>query len=186
MDVLEPEFLFLPNGITYRVNPSTDPLININQDEIANYGNHFVRDDEFASCGGASLKQTVECPSVLLKYVIGKGGEKKREIEQETHTRIIIPDRNTPNKPIIVEALSSGDQLSSAITRIQMMIDSGREKEAFTHFISIPIPNPEICATFNTFKDSILSTGFCQSQRINSALFQNEFKLHLTVATLAF
>lgn len=187
MDVLEPEFLHLPNGITYRVNPSTDPLINIKQDEVPNYETtHFVRNDEdFPSCGGPSLKQTIECPSVLLKYVIGRGGEKKKQIEQETHTRIIIPDKKTPNKPILVEALSSVEQLNSALTRIQMIIDTGREKEPFTHFVSIPISTEEICRNFNAFKDSILSKGFCQSQRISQALFQNEFKLHVTIATLA-
>ena len=187
MDVLEPELLFLPNGITYRVNPSTDPLINIKQDEIPNYEtSRFVRyDEDFPSCSGPVLKQTIECPSLLLKYVIGKGGEKKKQIEQETHTRIIIPDKKTPNKPILVEALSSVEQLSSALTRIQMIIDSGREKEPFTHFVSIPISSEEISRNFANFKDSILSTGFCQSQRISQALFQNEFKLHITIATLA-
>ena len=187
MDILEPELLYLPNGITYRVNPSTDPLINIKQDEIPKYEAPCVRDDEdeYSTCGGGpSLKQNIDCPPVLMKYVIGRGGEKKKQIEQETHTRIIIPDRKTPNRPIIVEALSSVEQLNSAITRIQMIIDTGREKEPFTHFVSIPISNEAICRNFNHFKDAILTTGFCQSQRITSALFQNEFKLHLTVATL--
>ena len=188
--VLSPELLILPNGSIYRVNPAYDASINMKPAEMEESLHDFepirTRDD-FETCriDFSDMKQTIDCPPMLLKYVIGKGGEKKREIEQETKTRITIPDRKNPDDPIVVQGLSSAEMLNSALTRIQLTMDRGRAKEPFTHFVSIPVVNVEVLERFEVFKESVLSMGFAKSRRIDEQLFQKPQKLHITIATLA-
>lgn len=46
--------------------------------------------------------------------------------------------------------------VSSAVTRIELLIDSFRRKQPFTHFLSFPLNDPKIQEGFLRFKDDVL------------------------------
>ncbi|CAF0940242.1 unnamed protein product [Didymodactylos carnosus] len=115
--------------------------------------------------------------------IIGKSGETKQRIEQDTQTHIQLPRRNEYG-PIIVKGLNK-QMVQSACTRIQLIIDRSRQQQPFTHFLSIPI-----CMTNNSLKAKILEfkqliMDQCGTDRgISDEIFQNPNKLHLTIGTL--
>lgn len=52
--------------------------------------------------------------------------------------------------------------MSSAITRIEVLTDSGRSKQTFTHFISIPANQDVIQEGFTEFKRDVSDmVGLC-------------------------
>ena len=44
----------------------------------------------------------------------------------------------------------------SAKTRVEVLVDSARQRQPFTHFLSIPIQSDEISEKFEDFKFSIM------------------------------
>lgn len=46
--------------------------------------------------------------------------------------------------------------VSSAITRVELLIDSFRKKQPFTHFLSVPLNDPKIQEGFLKFKEEVL------------------------------
>ncbi|KAM4636012.1 activating signal cointegrator 1 complex subunit 1-like [Discoglossus pictus] len=71
----------------------------------------------------------------------------------------------------------------SARTRIEVLAEMFRRKQPFTHFLSIALNQPEIQERFLLFKEDVLSK--CGKDRgVESTIFQNPAKLHLTIGTL--
>lgn len=46
--------------------------------------------------------------------------------------------------------------VSSALTRVEVLVDSFRRKQPFTHFLSFPLNDPKIQEGFLQFKDEVL------------------------------
>ena len=44
----------------------------------------------------------------------------------------------------------------SAKTRIDVLVDSARQRQQFTHFLSIPVTSDDIITGFENFKDDVL------------------------------
>lgn len=44
----------------------------------------------------------------------------------------------------------------SAKTRLEVLVDSARQREPFTHFLSIPVQSEDIVAKFEEFQFSVL------------------------------
>ncbi|NXO69087.1 ASCC1 protein, partial [Phainopepla nitens] len=123
----------------------------------------------------------VEVPSPLCKYIIGKKGETKKRLETETRTSISIPKPGVEGEIVITGQRRSG--VVSARTRIDVLLDSFRKKQPFTHFLSFPLNQPTIQEKFLQFKEEVLEK--CSKDRgVSSSLFQNPAKLHLTLGTL--
>nr|XP_042712801.1 activating signal cointegrator 1 complex subunit 1 isoform X3 [Chrysemys picta bellii]XP_042712802.1 activating signal cointegrator 1 complex subunit 1 isoform X3 [Chrysemys picta bellii]XP_042712803.1 activating signal cointegrator 1 complex subunit 1 isoform X3 [Chrysemys picta bellii]XP_042712804.1 activating signal cointegrator 1 complex subunit 1 isoform X3 [Chrysemys picta bellii]XP_042712805.1 activating signal cointegrator 1 complex subunit 1 isoform X3 [Chrysemys picta bellii]XP_04 len=71
----------------------------------------------------------------------------------------------------------------SARTRIDVLAESFRKKQPFTHFLSFALNQPAIQEKFLQFKEEVLEK--CSKDHgVNSSLFQNPAKLHLTIGTL--
>ena len=49
----------------------------------------------------------------------------------------------------------------SAKNRIEILVESGRQKQAFTHFLSIPIISKDVRHRFMDFKEDVLR--FCDA-----------------------
>uniref|UniRef100_A0A8C4Y2U1 Activating signal cointegrator 1 complex subunit 1 n=1 Tax=Gopherus evgoodei TaxID=1825980 RepID=A0A8C4Y2U1_9SAUR len=124
---------------------------------------------------------TVEVPSLLYKYIIGKKGETRKRLETETRTSISIPKPGMEGQIVITGQQRSG--VISARTRIDVLVESFRKKQPFTHFLSFALNQPAIQEKFLQFKEEVLEK--CSKDHgVNSSLFQNPAKLHLTIGTL--
>jgi activating signal cointegrator complex subunit 1 len=117
--------------------------------------------------------------------LIGKNGENKQKIEQDTNTQIIFPRRDETGTVKIKSRTKANVQ--SARTRIEIAIERNRQIQPFTHFLSIPIcqssSSNNLKDKFEEFKKNVLEQ--CSNERgITAELFQQPTKLHLTIATL--
>lgn len=124
----------------------------------------------------------IDVPSVLYKYIIGKKGETRRRLESDTKTSINIPKQGVEGQIVITGSHKAA--VLSAVTRIEVLIDSFRRKQPFTHFLSFPLNDPKVQEGFQKFKDDVLEQC-SQDHGVEESIFQNPAKLHLTVGTLA-
>uniref|UniRef100_A0A8D2N3Y6 Activating signal cointegrator 1 complex subunit 1 n=2 Tax=Zonotrichia albicollis TaxID=44394 RepID=A0A8D2N3Y6_ZONAL len=118
---------------------------------------------------------------LLCRYIIGKKGETKKRLETETRTSISIPKPGVEGEIVITGQQRSG--VISARTRLEVLLDSFRRRQPFTHFLSVPLNQPAIQQSFLHFKEEVLHK--CSKDHgVSSSLFQNPAKLHLTIGTL--
>lgn len=73
--------------------------------------------------------------------------------------------------------------VSSAVTRIEVLVENFRRKQPFTHFLSFALNHPKIQEGFLRFKDEVLEL-YSKDNGVDESIFQNPAKLHLTVGTL--
>ncbi|XP_078613187.1 activating signal cointegrator 1 complex subunit 1-like [Branchiostoma floridae x Branchiostoma japonicum] len=195
MDVLRPELLWI-DGRCYRKNFLSDSPLETGPDEMEEED----EDDDVAMTTGCrdmyadescdivplqktdrGYKLTLDLPSDLYKFIIGKKGETKKRLERETKTQVQIPKVGAGGEVVITGTDRQG--VMSAMRRVQILADSGRAKLPFTHFLSFPLTATPIKKGFQEFKSNVLSE--CgQDQGIDESIFQNPDKLHLTLTTL--
>ncbi|XP_077406868.1 activating signal cointegrator 1 complex subunit 1 isoform X2 [Vanacampus margaritifer] len=123
----------------------------------------------------------IDVPTVLYKYIIGKKGETRKRLETDTKTSINIPKQGVEGQIVVTGPHKAA--VTSAITRIEVLVDNFRKKQSFTHFLSFPLNDPKIQEGFLRFKDDVLEQ-FSQDHGLDESIFQNPAKLHLTVGTL--
>lgn len=188
METLRPPIIRIGNRC-YRRNP----VLNQDTDTSDRDVTDFIPDssgwnDETCTLDSGLVEQTadgyqstVTAPSVLFKFIIGKKGETKRRLETETRTQIRIPRQGQEGDVVIVGHDRNG--VLSAKTRVEVLLDSGRQKQPFTHFLSVPLTVKSIQDSLADFKNDILRE--CDGDRgIDSSIFQNPCKLHLTIGCL--
>ncbi|XP_028826698.1 activating signal cointegrator 1 complex subunit 1 [Denticeps clupeoides] len=188
MEVLRPALINI-NGRVYRKNPVKEEHHDGEEDEDISYSGPADLQGAEEPCDVHPIEQTekgfrcaVDVPSVLYKYIIGKKGETRKRLESETKTSISIPKQGVEGEIVITGAQRA--TVASAVTRIEVLIESVRRKQPFTHFLSFPLNHPQIQDGFLRFKEEVLEK--CSQERgIDASIFQNAAKLHLTVGTLA-
>ncbi|XP_047465338.1 activating signal cointegrator 1 complex subunit 1 [Mugil cephalus] len=188
MDVLRPPLLNI-NGRIYRRNIIKEEHYE-EEEEFSYMGT--TESDELAdeeTCDTQFIEQTdkgyrcaIDVPSVLYKYIIGKKGETRKRLEFDTKTSINIPKQGVEGQIVITG--SSKAAVSSALTRVEVLVESFRKKQPFTHFLSFPLNDSKIQEGFLKFKDEVLQQC-AQDHGVEGSIFQNPAKLHLTVGTMA-
>ncbi|XP_072347557.1 activating signal cointegrator 1 complex subunit 1 [Scyliorhinus torazame] len=185
MEVLRPTLINI-DGRIYRKNHVKEQVyLNEEEEDFTCSG---VVDYMDEPCDSVLLEQTdrgyrcaLAVPSALYKYVIGKKGETKRRLETETRTSITIPKLGMEGEIVITGQQRAG--VASAQTRIEVMLESFRRKQPFTHFLSFAVNHPSIQEQFAKFKERVLDE--CSQDRgVDRSIFQNPAKLHLTIGTL--
>ncbi|KAM3592635.1 uncharacterized protein V6R79_022565 [Siganus canaliculatus] len=188
MEVLRPP-LFNIKGRIYRRNVVKEAQYE--EEEDASYMGPLESDDfaEDETCDTYVIEQTdkgfqcaIDVPSVLYKYIIGKKGETRKRLEFDTKTSISIPKQGVEGQIVITGSHKAA--VSSALTRVEVLIESFRKKQPFTHFLSFPLNDPKIQQGFLKFKDEVLQQC-SQDHGVEESIFQNPAKLHLTIGTLA-
>ena len=124
---------------------------------------------------------SLSIPSAFYKYIIGTKGDNKRRLEQETKTRIKIPNRGHDGDVIVTG--KDSQSVLSAKNRIELLVSSKRWKEPFTHFVSIPLSTKLIVDKFEKFKNFVLQ-DFSEEDGVDQSIFQSPCLLHLTICTL--
>ncbi|XP_077987756.1 activating signal cointegrator 1 complex subunit 1-like [Glandiceps talaboti] len=185
MDVLRPTLITV-NGRIYRKNQVEMSTHRPEEDEDF----YIPEDDTYMdeTCDVLAIEQTdkgfklaVEMPSAFFSFIIGKKGQTKQRIERETRTQIYIPRMGHEGDIVITGHDKKG--ITSAMTRIDVLVDSARQRQQFTHFVSIPITSKDVTNGFEDFKLDVLRE--CHGDRgVEESIFQNPVKLHLTFGTL--
>ncbi|XP_039402185.1 activating signal cointegrator 1 complex subunit 1 isoform X2 [Mauremys reevesii] len=184
MEVLRPTLIRIGGRIYRKNNIRQQTYPNEEEDDF--YAGLGDPTDE--PCDAFMVEETergfqcaVEVPSPLYKYIIGKKGETRKRLETETRTSISIPKPGMEGQIVITGQQRSG--VISARTRIDVLAESFRKKQPFTHFLSFALNQPAIQEKFLQFKEEVLEK--CSKDHgVNSSLFQNPAKLHLTIGTL--
>ncbi|XP_064640403.1 activating signal cointegrator 1 complex subunit 1-like isoform X2 [Lineus longissimus] len=186
MDVLRPPLVWAM-GQCYRKNLSSEVEDGNQEDpEDTAYHDECGWNDEV--CDSLILEETdsgfryeMSVPSAYFKFIIGKKAETKRRLENETATQIRIPKPGQDGPIVILSRERRG--VVSAKTRIDVMVDSARQRQPFTHFLSFPVNGQSVKDSFMDFKHDVLRE--CDGDRgLDDTLFQNSSKLHLTLGTL--
>lgn len=188
MDVLRPQIIRIGDRC-YRKNPTLDRDVNALEEE--EYDESPAQCDSWndETCDTLNIEETdrgyqtsINLPSAFFKHIIGRKGETKRRLEIETKTQIRIPREGVEGEIVITGPERKG--VVSAKTRIDVIVDSVRRKEPFTHFLSFPVNSQPIRERFLEFQEDVLRK--CDSDRgIDQTIFQKPEKLHLTIGTLA-
>ncbi|NXA05845.1 ASCC1 protein, partial [Sapayoa aenigma] len=188
MNVLRPTLVRI-GGRVYRKNLIEEqPFLQEKEEDFCTGEGLGDCADDPDPCDAVVVEETergfqcrVEVPSPLYKYIIGKKGETKKRLETETRTSISVPKPGVEGEVVITGQHRSG--VVSARTRIDVLLDSFRKKQPFTHFLSFALNQPAIQEKFLQFKEEVLEKC-SQDHGVSSSLFQNPAKLHLTLGTL--
>ncbi|KAJ8406787.1 hypothetical protein AAFF_G00297030 [Aldrovandia affinis] len=187
MEVLRPTLINI-NGRIYRKNVIKEQVYQDEDEEDFSYSGPVTTQCVDEPCDTLSMEQTekgyryaMDVPSVLYKYIIGKKGETKKRLESETRTSINIPKQGVEGQ-IVITGQQRG-AVTSAVTRVEVLIESFRRKQPFTHFLSFALNHPQIQERFLKFKEEVLEQC-SEDHGVDSSIFQNPAKLHLTVGTL--
>ena len=192
VDICNPPLMWI-DGICYRVNnlsTKEDFTVSAGYTGEEECYNDNIDNDDTAECfkhdierlDSGNYKARLKIASAFFPMIIGKQGQTKTRLETDTKTKVIIP-RKGEEGDITVSGVSRTGVMT-ACNRIDVMVDSARQRQPFTHFLSIPINTSNIQAAFLQFKSDILST--CENVRgLDASIFQTETLLHLTVGTMA-
>ncbi|KAK7807772.1 hypothetical protein U0070_000087, partial [Myodes glareolus] len=146
MDVLRPQIITI-DGRNYRKNPIQEKNYPHEEDE-GFYQDSMEYSDE--PCDAYEVEQTpqgfratVSAPSLLYKHIVGKRGDTKKKIEMETKTSIMITGQHR-------------NGVISARTRIDVLLDTFRRRQPFTHFLSFFLNEVEVQERFLKFQEEVL------------------------------
>ncbi|XP_067100680.1 activating signal cointegrator 1 complex subunit 1 [Osmerus mordax] len=185
MDILRPALINI-NGRIYRRNVIKEDQYEDEEEEEFSYMEESELVDE--PCDNHPIEQTdkgyrcaIDVPSILYKYIIGKKGETRRRLEADTKTSIDIPKQGLEGQIVVIGSQKAA--VSSAVTRIEVLVESFRRKQPFTHFLSFALSHPQIQEGFLRFKEEVLK-NCSKDNGVDESIFQNPAKLHLTVGTL--
>lgn len=189
MEVLRPTLINI-NGRIYRKNVVQERVYqDEDHEEDFSYSGSVTAPCAEEPCDALNIESTekgyryaMDVPSVLYKYIIGKKGETRKRLEAETHTSVNIPKQGVEGQ-IVITGQKRG-AVASAVTRIEVLMDSFRRKQPFTHFLSFPLNDPQIQERFLMFKEEVLEQC-SEDSGVDGSIFQNPVKLHLTIGTLS-
>ncbi|XP_067566716.1 activating signal cointegrator 1 complex subunit 1 isoform X3 [Pseudorca crassidens] len=185
MEVLRPQLIRI-GGRVYRKNPIQEQTYQ-HEDEDDDCYQGLVECAE-ESCEGYEVVQTpqgfrctLKAPSLLYKHIVGKRGDTRKKLEVETKTSISIPKPGQEGEIVITGQHRSG--VISARTRIDVLLLTFRRKQPFTHFLAFFLNEAEVQERFLKFQEEVLEK--CSMDHgVDSTIFQNPKKLHLTIGML--
>ena len=140
-------------------------------------------EDEFRQGKNGQFELDVSIAPAYYGFIIGRNGEQKKRIEIDTKTTIVIPARNAPENALVIIKGESKQNINSCKTRLELIVSTSRQKLQFSHFIAFPVNFEGFQKSLADFKAKVLEK--CSRDRgVHESIFQNPFKLHLTIATL--
>lgn len=123
----------------------------------------------------------VHVPNAWRGYVIGKNCSTIKEICAKTKTQIDFPEMNRRDDPFIISA-SDERAVLKAYLRINELLQAKRKATALTHFLAIRCDNDEVRASYEKFKEAVISKHLPQG--FPEKVFIGAGKMHLTICIL--
>lgn len=185
MDVLRPQLLII-GGRIYRKNPVQEKICQPEEEDEDFYQGFVECAEELGDVYEVvqtpnGFRCTVRAPSLLYKHIVGKRGDTRKKLEIETKTSISIPKPGQEGEIVITGQHRSG--VVSARTRIDVLLLTFRRKQPSTHFLSFFLNEVEVQERFLKFQEEVLEK--CSMDNgVDSSIFQNPKKLHLTIGML--
>lgn len=137
-------------------------------------------DYEIEEAETGRYKTCFHMPRSLHGMLIGPKGTTRQRIEKETKTLIRIPKKGL-DQDIVVSGVTK-ESVAKARRRMELIALAARQKQQFTHFLSLPINSDTVQRGFLHFQDQVLKE--CRGRGIGKDIFQNPSKLHITLGTL--
>ncbi|KAJ8681231.1 hypothetical protein QAD02_017018 [Eretmocerus hayati] len=191
MDILEPELIWV-EGRCYRF---CDKYAWSNDKNLEPYEEEFYDPDVYSSeeesgddpievvpFKGNNFKHSFYVNRHFFGFIIGKKGGTLKRLMDDTKTKIVVPRMGQDGNIEITGTTRRA--VIAARRRIDMLIETSRNKLDFTHFLSIPGTSDEVRENFEKFKSDVLSKYGTGVRGISEGLFQDSDKLHLTLAIL--
>ncbi|KAG8224627.1 hypothetical protein J437_LFUL005795, partial [Ladona fulva] len=192
MDVMRPQLRWI-DGCCFRINV-INPLSQQEERTIEAPKTYQEYDDEPDCTYNPGVEAQILCDdsgkytaslhvaSAFFPIIIGSKGSTKKRLETETRTQITIPKMGHEGD-IKIKGMDH-KSVAAACRRIGLIVMSSRQRQPFTHFVSLSVAGDEIRKAFIQFKKEVLEEcGGCRG--VSESIFQNEHKLHLTLGTLA-
>lgn len=161
------------------------PILNVSMEddstEILSVDNEDITTD---NKGNFSLKMHVS--NTFFRFIIGKRGQTKMNIESETRTHFKIPREGDNQNNFIHIIGREKSAIALAKKRIEQLVKTSRLKQNITHFVSIPIGlDQNVRERYEQFKSYILSDVKCSTSKgIDESVFQNGMRFHITLRAL--
>ncbi|CAH2066972.1 unnamed protein product, partial [Iphiclides podalirius] len=135
---------------------------------------------EIIEVGNGRYSSSFHISKHYIGSIIGKKGIMKNRIERDTRTIIKIPRMGEAgNVTILGPSISN---VKAACRRINIIVISSRKKQRCTHFLSIPLNDPHIMKSFESFKQQVLQE--CNNRGVEEAIFIEQQKLHITIGVM--
>jgi len=119
--------------------------------------------------------------SSYFRFIIGSKGDTKKRLELDTRCKIFVPSKDQDGD-IVISGYQKSD-VSSCVRRIQLLVQSGRQKHCPTHFLSIPFTDANIQSNMKKFRSNVMC-NLAKERGIHESIFQIPERLHLTLGTI--
>jgi activating signal cointegrator complex subunit 1 len=132
--------------------------------------------------GGTNYSFRMKVPRAFYGFLIGKGGQVKAKIERETSTQITIPRQDSTNQEIVISTIDGEACIVSAKSRIDIILQSARERMDYTHFLSIPLPF--LAPKMREFSREVLAEFGGKAKGLDESILIQPETLHITLGML--
>jgi len=130
---------------------------------------------------GDSWEYKLSIPAVFHKFLIGRQGKVKSQLEMQSGAEIRIPSREDQEELIILRARQK-QQIYSAKAQIELLCEKEESKLEYTHFLSIPLcMEPKMRGKFEEFKESVVLQRY---SGIDASIFMPSRRVHFTICML--
>jgi activating signal cointegrator complex subunit 1 len=131
----------------------------------------------------STFRLVLKTPKMFHCFVMGERGHTKRDIEDQTRTRITIPRREESSCDVVITGNDRYD-VRTARKEVEKLVAFGRQHSDITHFVSIPMNESSVVNQFQAFKAEILADNHSKHKGVVESLFQKSGKLHVTLVPL--
>lgn len=189
MDVMSPQLMWIGTRC-YRVNQTKS---SAHEEDTTDRPQAYVEEDmygederdeeyEIEVTNTGRFQTSFHVPSAFYAMIIGAKGQTRQRLEAETKAQIRVPKQGTTGD--IVVTGTSRKSVSAARSRIELIVIGARNKQQFTHFLSVPLNVPEVTKRFLDFRHKVVNK-LPRAFSVDESLFQQPEKLHITLCTMS-
>eukprot|EP01102_Stenamoeba_stenopodia_P002698 TRINITY_DN12558_c0_g1_i1.p1 TRINITY_DN12558_c0_g1~~TRINITY_DN12558_c0_g1_i1.p1 ORF type:complete len:419 (+),score=105.98 TRINITY_DN12558_c0_g1_i1:96-1352(+) len=119
----------------------------------------------------------------FFKFLVGKKGATKNQIQKDTGAIVQIPSSTSTSQYVVIKGMTEA-MVTSAKTRIEILIQSAMDVLDYTHFVCLPlISSPALQKRVDDFYDE-MNANASKIKGFDKSLCVSTSKLHLTICML--